>query len=142
LSGLETTICGMFGISGDECTSFVAETFDPIFIANYISIMRTGKDMFGNGLGAISKTGAKFEDTAMRFMLDFSMEASSIVSEKETWYFLDAIRQVTEEHATDNRRTRNRDSQCLDKWKHRACRHTDKKICGRIEGMVGLSHTG
>jgi len=45
---LEITVCGFFDISGSECTSFVAELYDPIYIANYAHIMQDGKDIYGN----------------------------------------------------------------------------------------------
>ena len=51
LSGLETTICGILGVSGDECTSLIAEMNDVVFVGNYYSIATTGKDMFGNVRG-------------------------------------------------------------------------------------------
>lgn len=133
---LETTICGLFGISGSECIAFVAELYDPVFVVNYISIVQTGKDTFGNereltgfdhialpfsvlgslpvlsflpfgalitkGLGALSKTGVKFSDEAAQFMLNFSAQVrDDVISSKDTWHFLDAIGQVTEEHATE-----------------------------------------
>lgn len=42
-------ICGLLGVeSGSECDAFWAEFYDPIFVANYMDIMATGKDMFGN----------------------------------------------------------------------------------------------
>jgi PKD repeat protein len=42
-------VCGWLGIpSGTECDAFWAEFYDPIFVANYMSIMSTGVDMFGN----------------------------------------------------------------------------------------------
>lgn len=48
LSGLETTICGVLGLSGSDCTTFIAECNDVVFVGNYFSIMSSGKDMFGN----------------------------------------------------------------------------------------------
>jgi PKD repeat protein len=129
-------VCDFFKIPrGSACTSFWAEFYDPVYVANYVSIMRTGKDTLGNarelsgfdhialpfavlgslpglsllpfgalvtkGLGAVSKAGVKFGDEAVQFMLNFSMDASNMVSSKDTWYFLDAIGQVTEDHATE-----------------------------------------
>jgi PKD repeat protein len=42
-------VCGWLGIpSGTECDAFWAEFYDPIFVANYMSIASTGEDMFGN----------------------------------------------------------------------------------------------
>jgi hypothetical protein len=42
-------VCGWLGIpSGTECDAFWAEFYDPIFVANYMSIASTGNDMFGN----------------------------------------------------------------------------------------------
>jgi PKD repeat protein len=42
-------VCGWLGIpSGTECDAFWAEFYDPIFVANYMSIRATGVDMFGN----------------------------------------------------------------------------------------------
>ena len=42
-------VCGWLGIpSGTECDAFWAEFYDPIFVANYMSIQSTGVDMFGN----------------------------------------------------------------------------------------------
>jgi hypothetical protein len=127
-------VCDFFGIPrGSACSSFWAEFYDPVYVANYISIRQTGKDTLGNerelsgfdhialpfavlgslpglsllpfgalvtkGLGAVSKAGAKFGDTAVQFMLNFSMDATNKISSKDTWYFLDAIGQVTEDNA-------------------------------------------
>jgi hypothetical protein len=129
-------VCDYLGIPrGSECNAFWAEFYDPVYVANYVSIMRTGKDTLGNtrelsgfdhialpfailgslpglsllpfgalvtkGLGAVSKTGAKFGDAAVQFMLSFTMDATNKISSKDTWYFLDAIGQVTEAHATE-----------------------------------------
>lgn len=129
-------VCDFFGISrGSECDMFWAEFYDPVYVANYISILTTGQDTIGtsreltaidhiafpfsvlgslpglsflpfgalitNGLEAMSKAGARFGDTATRFMLDFSMDAAHKISKKDTWYFLDAIGQTTEAHATE-----------------------------------------
>jgi len=42
-------VCGWLGLaSGSECDAFWAEFYDPIFVANYLEIQATGKDMFGN----------------------------------------------------------------------------------------------
>lgn len=132
---LESSICGFFGISGSECTTFIAELWDPVFVANYVSILTTGKDTFGNereltafdhialpfavlgslpvlnllpfgalitnGLGATAKSGAKFGDEAIHFMLNFSMDAANKISTKDTWYFLETMGQITEAHATE-----------------------------------------
>lgn len=129
-------VCDFFGIPrGSQCDSFWAEFYDPVYVANYISIRQTGKDTLGNarelsgfdhialpfavlgslpglsllpfgalvtkGLGAVSKAGAKFGDEAVQFMLNFSMDSAGMISSKDTWYFLDAIGQVTEDHATE-----------------------------------------
>jgi len=47
------------------------------------------------------KTSANFGDEAVRFMLNFSMDAANKVSTKDTWHFLDAIGQVTKDHADE-----------------------------------------
>jgi len=42
-------ICGLIGIeTGSPCDMFWAEFYDPIFVANYMSIMHNGKDLVGN----------------------------------------------------------------------------------------------
>lgn len=42
-------ICGLIGIeTGSPCDMFWAEFYDPIFVANYMSIQATGKDVMGN----------------------------------------------------------------------------------------------
>lgn len=42
-------VCDLFKIPrGSECESFWAEFYDPVFIANYASILKTGKDTLGN----------------------------------------------------------------------------------------------
>ena len=129
-------VCDFFGIpQGTECEAFWAEFYDPIFIANYVSILQTGKDTLGNerelgafdhialpfavlgslpvlsmlpfgviiskGLNIFTKTGIKLSDDAIQFTLDFSMDAANKISTKDTWYFLDAMGQVTEQHAAD-----------------------------------------
>ena len=125
-------VCDFLGIPrGSECNSFWAEFYDPVFIANYVSIATTGKDTLGNerelhafdhialpfailgslpGLSLLPfaaivtkglKTAAKFGDAAVKFMLEFSMDAADKVSTKDTWYFLDAIGQVTKAHADE-----------------------------------------
>jgi len=130
--GLMGPVCDLFGIArGTACQSFWAEIFDPMFVANYVCIKNTGKDLLGNDrelsifdhialpfaiLGSLPglsllpfgafvtkglKTSAKFGDEAVRFMLNFSMDAANKVSTKDTWHFLDAIGQVTEDHATE-----------------------------------------
>jgi len=38
----------VLGVSGDECTSLVAELNDAVFVGNYYSIKKNGTDMFGN----------------------------------------------------------------------------------------------
>lgn len=45
---LEATICNFFGISGSECSMFVAELNDAVFVGNYVSAVTTGKDTAGN----------------------------------------------------------------------------------------------
>lgn len=42
-------VCGWLNIpSGSECDAFWAELYDPVFVANYISIKSTGVDTLGN----------------------------------------------------------------------------------------------
>ena len=116
---------------GNPCKSFWAEMYDPMFLANYVCIKNNGKDLLGNereitlfdkiavpfailgslpGLSLLPfgafvtkglKTATKFGDDAVQMMLNFSMDASSMVSTKDTWYFLDAIGQVTKAHADE-----------------------------------------
>jgi len=116
---------------GTACQSFWAELYDPMFLANYACIENTGKDLLGNereitlfdkiavpfailgslpGLSLLPfgafvtkglKTATKFGDAAVRFMLNFTMDAANKISTKDTWYFLDAIGQVTKDHADE-----------------------------------------
>ena len=116
---------------GDQCKMFWAEMYDPMFLANYTCIKNTGKDLLGNdreitlfdkiavpfailgsmpGLSLLPfgafvtkglKTADMFSDAAVKFMLNFSMDVSGKISTKDTWYFLDAIRQVTKTHADE-----------------------------------------
>ena len=58
-------VCDFFGIPrGPQCSSFWAEFSDPVFIANYVSILRTGKDTLGN-----SRELSVFDHLALPFAI-------------------------------------------------------------------------
>lgn len=68
-------VCDFFGISrGSACNSFWAEFYDPVYVANYVSIMRTGKDTLGN-----SRQLSGFDHIALPFAILGSLPGLSLL---------------------------------------------------------------